>query len=536
MSLTGSLQDVSVADLMQFIYLGGRTGTLALVQGSRRARISFHRGQIVGAAGPDPRPLGDALVAAGLITPQQLHRALSAQLAEGPRRPLGQLLAATGEVSREAIRDFLQQQIQEVVCELVQWREGSFRFAPDEVEPLDDVAFSPGIFSGREVNTQLVLLEALRIFDERRHHESKTPGATLTPAPHPVAAPAGPSEPTGVPGPPRAREVTATSPAGPATRGRDGSGAIPVQVVTGDPLLVTELSTALSGRARRVVRVDLHEAGTRAPNEPAPLVVFDLRAPDAEVGPVAALVRSRPRLFVAAVTDDERVRLRAYEAGAVAVSASEPSLLAASLRCLLRHQTQAAGDVAVARGVRSGFARLRRVFADIRAGVISTTVSLQLMSVVAESVERAVLFVAHEGSIVALGAFGAGRGGRPLAESSRGLRLDLASHPEIGQVLRDGAPRVFSFGETTLARVLGAALEPPQTGQFALFPILGAERVVAIIYADNGRSRRAIEGLELLELAACAVGLAFENELLRRRLAAGHRPAEAGRPAVQLSA
>ena len=41
MAISGSLKDVSVADVMQFIHLGRRTGTLLLMRGSHRAIIGF---------------------------------------------------------------------------------------------------------------------------------------------------------------------------------------------------------------------------------------------------------------------------------------------------------------------------------------------------------------------------------------------------------------------------------------------------------------------------------------------------------------
>jgi hypothetical protein len=47
--------------------------------------------------------------------------------------------------------------------------------------------------------------------------------------------------------------------------------------------------------------------------------------------------------------------------------------------------------------------------------------------------------------------------------------------------------------------------------------VLGGQRVIALIYADNGPSNRAIEELDILELATAQAGLAFENELLRRQ-------------------
>ena len=45
---------------------------------------------------------------------------------------------------------------------------------------------------------------------------------------------------------------------------------------------------------------------------------------------------------------------------------------------------------------------------------------------------------------------------------------------------------------------------------------MGGQRVIALVYVDNGVSDRAIGDLDVLELASAQAGLAFENELLRR--------------------
>jgi hypothetical protein len=47
---------------------------------------------------------------------------------------------------------------------------------------------------------------------------------------------------------------------------------------------------------------------------------------------------------------------------------------------------------------------------------------------------------------------------------------------------------------------------------------VGTRRIIALIYADNGRRLRPIDDVELVEIATAQVGLAFENELLRRQL------------------
>src|SRR2546428_11323073 len=65
MSLSGNIEDVSVADALQFIHLGGRTGTLTLNCGEAKAGIGFHQGRIVNAWAPGGKRLGELLIEAG---------------------------------------------------------------------------------------------------------------------------------------------------------------------------------------------------------------------------------------------------------------------------------------------------------------------------------------------------------------------------------------------------------------------------------------------------------------------------------------
>ena len=67
-----------------------------------------------------------------------------------------------------------------------------------------------------------------------------------------------------------------------------------------------------------------------------------------------------------------------------------------------------------------------------------------------------------------------------------------------------------------------AAGDRARSGECAIFPVMGGQRVIALVYADNGPSNRAIEELDILELAAAQAGLAFENELLRRQATQPH--------------
>jgi hypothetical protein len=161
------------------------------------------------------------------------------------------------------------------------------------------------------------------------------------------------------------------------------------------------------------------------------------------------------------------------------------------------------------------------MFGELRSGLLSATISLNLMTAISESVERSVLFMVRHHELVALGAFGTDRVGRALAERTRGLLLPLQQGDTFGDCVGDGQTRALGYSEAALAPAFRDAVDRPSNDRVVIFPVLGAQRVIAVIYADNGRSSAAIEETDLLELAVGQVGLAFENELLRRQAAGG---------------
>src|SRR5690349_21331500 len=168
MSLSGNIQDVSVADAVQFIHLGRRTGTLRLSCGEAKGGIGFHQGRIVTAWASGAKRLGELLIEAGVLDQAQLDDALLRQETEHPRRSLGQVLVAMGAVDADTVYRNVEQQIERTVHDLITWTEGTFEFALDEVQPIDDIALVPGdVVRHLNLDTQMVLLDALRIFDER---------------------------------------------------------------------------------------------------------------------------------------------------------------------------------------------------------------------------------------------------------------------------------------------------------------------------------------------------------------------------------
>ena len=528
MGISGSLKDVSVADVMQFIHLGRRTGTLLLARGAQRAMIGFHLGRLVSAQAPRTPKLGDLLISSGMIDRGVLESAIAQQGNESERRSLGQILVGSGSIDPQGLRQVIAQQIEQAVGEVMVWDTGTFDFAIDDLRPIDDIALYPSdVLPDADINTQMVLLEAARIFDERNRdieegrvearHEATgdtrpaaggsggyaagdaTHPTVLEPAPSPYGNLLDDEDSTDVrEGPKLAAEL------------------LKVHLVSPDHGFAARLGEALADEVAGVESTTLAQAGTTNPGEAHPIILVDLRGGGVNLDQVAALRRSRPKVSLIALTEPGAAITGAYEAGALAVLPPDVEAVVACVENVIDSRRD------LVRGGReeskSGVARLRRVFGDLRSGLISATVALNLMHIVSESVERAILFLVKRDHLMALGAFGVDAKGRPLAESTRGLKLPLEGESVLIHSLETGEVHTVDFEEAGLPEPLRQMIGRPQTGQVVAFPVLGAQRVISVIYTDNGDRDTPIEDIDILELATAQVGMAFENELLRRQI------------------
>ncbi len=199
----------------------------------------------------------------------------------------------------------------------------------------------------------------------------------------------------------------------------------------------------------------------------------------------------------------------------------DPKAVVACLQSILRNRRGRASLAGEMDGTSAGFAKLKRVVADLRSGLLSATVALNLMQVISESVERAIMFLVRGDSLVALGAFGFHPDGESLAATTHDHTVALDGQSSLARAVDDGQTRSLRFEEADLGASLEAAIGRPRTGQVVIFPVIGSDRVRAVVYTDNGVLSREIEEIEILELAAAQVGVAFENELLKRQIESG---------------
>jgi hypothetical protein len=526
MGISGSLKDVSVADVMQFIHLGRRTGTLLLSRASEKAMIGFHGGRLVSAQAPRTPKLGDLLVSSGMIDRGILDAAIRAQSEALEHRSLGQILMSSGSIDAEGLRQVIATQIEQAVSEVMVWETGGFEFAIDDLRPIDDIALYPSdVLPDADINTQMVLLEAARIFDERNRDDSRSEAdARYAAGAAADTYSAGDSTHPSLIEPPAAVAALAVVEPGDDLddlgEPKHAAELLRLHVVSTDTDFAEGLADALVNEVAGVEMVALGQAGIVPRGEPQPIVLVDLRHGTVTLEEAAALRRARPRVSFIALVEPGSSFTRVYETGMLAALPAEVEAVTACVENVIESRRDLVRG-AVRPESRSGVARLRRVFGDLRSGLISATVALNLMHIISESVERAVLFLVKRDHLVALGAFGSDSKGRPLAEVTRALKLDLETDSALSRSLHTSEVQGLTFDEAELPEPFRSMVGPPKNNQVVIFPVLGAQRVISVIYTDNGDNEKPIEDIDILELATAQVGMAFENELLRRQISQG---------------
>src|SRR6476660_1593398 len=171
MAIKGSLKEASLPDVIQLLFLGRRTGCLALADRHNFGTIYFEEGHIVYAAIVNRRDrLGDILVRSGRLTAAQLQQAVARQ--EGDREyKLGEILVELGFVGRSDLESHIRLQIEEAVYYLFTWTTGAFNFeAGVRPDPRDFQV---------HINPEWLLLEGARRVDEWSLIEKKIPSFDL---------------------------------------------------------------------------------------------------------------------------------------------------------------------------------------------------------------------------------------------------------------------------------------------------------------------------------------------------------------------
>jgi CheY-like chemotaxis protein len=139
-SLLGRLEDLSLTDIVQIVFLSRRTGVLEIVDDRGRHTVLFRGGLVVNASSPDYPDLLTYLIDKGIVGADNVKTLR--QMEEGGI-PYGTAALELNLVKQEDLANAIRGRIVDVVTPLMNSREGEFNFIlSDSMTPID-VEYEP---------------------------------------------------------------------------------------------------------------------------------------------------------------------------------------------------------------------------------------------------------------------------------------------------------------------------------------------------------------------------------------------------------
>jgi len=146
-------------DLMEWISMGRKTGTLVIKGQRYTKKILFQNGTVSAVTSNNPREhLGYYLVGWGILSEEELEQLLDQQ--KEHHVMLGELLVTTGRLTRTQVDHMVRVKTEETIYDLMLWQEGEFFFL-DDVQPRRD-------FKELDLPVNHFIFEGARQGDERR--------------------------------------------------------------------------------------------------------------------------------------------------------------------------------------------------------------------------------------------------------------------------------------------------------------------------------------------------------------------------------
>ncbi len=171
MAFTGDLEHLPIVDVIQLMNSTRKSGVLSVRGRKGESQLVFKDGYIVSASHLNNSVrIGQVLTDMGLVSAGQLEEGLRKQQLDGDnRRPLAITLIEMAVLSEDNAYKGLQHLIEMTVVEILTWKSGRFTLEHLKDVVACDFKYYPQKMNHEiNVNTQSMLMDALRIFDERK--------------------------------------------------------------------------------------------------------------------------------------------------------------------------------------------------------------------------------------------------------------------------------------------------------------------------------------------------------------------------------
>ncbi len=163
---------MQLSELLQWLALGQKTGTLLIEGHGVQKRIYFQDGRINFTASSDPREyLGQFLVSHGYITEDELKKGMEVQ--EESKILLGRILLMINAISETDLVRLMRRKAEESIYDVFLWEDGQFEFTDGTQPDLKMVPLALDLTS--------IIMEGLHRYDEWKRIRDRVPDATVIP-------------------------------------------------------------------------------------------------------------------------------------------------------------------------------------------------------------------------------------------------------------------------------------------------------------------------------------------------------------------
>ena len=173
MGVSGTLKSMLPGDLLQWLSLGQKTGTLLLRNKAVEKKIFFKNGRVISSASNDPREyLGQFLMSHGYLTEPELMKAMEVQMQSGIL--LGKILVMIDVINEGDLHRLMRLKAEEEIYDIFLWREGDFQFVDDELPMMEMIPLV--------VDVTGIIMEGTRRVDEWQRIREIIPNESLIPS------------------------------------------------------------------------------------------------------------------------------------------------------------------------------------------------------------------------------------------------------------------------------------------------------------------------------------------------------------------
>lgn len=560
MSLLGRLEDLSLTDIVQIVFLSRRTGILEIIDSAGRHTVLFRQGMVVNASAPEHPDLVTFLEARGDIRSDKVK--LIRQL-EDQGAPAGSTIIEMNLLSRDALRDAIRDRILSVVSPLLQSRDGEFNFIlADAVTALDmeyepealmkEGGFAPqkimGMAEGEKIKPLRGLEESLKAGQALRRGNT-SPGNVPVPLDLPLGSNAQPAAAE----PPKHADKTPTG------KFKVTGGLFEIEspeaafrnviLFERDPMVRVAVRRAFSKKGVKITQFgsleDVRGAMSDFFRANSFFVTFlELTNDDATMRTVQQLKRRNPRLPVVVIDREADLHRRhdLLRAGAdlyltrpsqermlpdiaqqeLAVFADELVLFAERSfdeweRLIAGHGPDAGKrfyEMAEQESVSRSFTVLQQLINELNDPNDIGQLAATILRLSAEYLDRGALFAVTDEAFIGLGGFGTSGSNASMDDLVRLLTFDRREPSILADVAASAQPHRGKIRRTEANVRLIEGMGNLLPTEVVALPILHNGLGIGILYGDNAEHRGPIDHLTGLEIFLSQAGYAFGNAVM----------------------